>query len=858
MAVPQRCAACSTKLLVSFAAAWGARIRSSVSVLPTRQLRVGTGAKLLPVRGFHHTRLRLESTLPGSATVGMEKAAEKTEHPTKTYEEADVRPDSAIANESTPEIAAQLKTKPVADTPGGEKTEDPTKTHEEADVQPDSAIADESTPETTAQLKTGPVADTLGDIPVEVQLNTEPVAHTPGDTPVEAQLEGQVVPEFPISSPAEAKAQLESDTPPLEPTNTPVEAEILTPPVRQPTSPAWKGDPSVPWFLRVETPKAPRHPLAEQQVLPELPEDSPPELSEVLNQLFEDHGIADLKILDLRPLDPPPAIGTTLMILGTARSIRHLHATADKLCRFMRSQYKWTPYADGLLGRYELRLINRRKQRRGKVVSTQLGEVDEAGSAGWVCVNGGNQRLVVQLFVQSKREEMDIEGLWAPILGRAERHRTAEAARRAERERKWAEEDEQAAQVEEQTKEDDLKPVHAQYSTLSTAATSISGPMIHTRSLHNWGSLASDPAVAAEMDVTNHATFPEFLNTGDLSTYLSTLPPPSDDAHYSVIHRAHINALKSPLVKASTLLGIDFDDRASTPFLRTFYQNLPFASPALQVKSELELKILGNIHKQEAYPIRSFQYFLESLRAAGKPVHPEHYYIILSHLAVCPELRSQYSQGWLSHADKRVSMIKNYLNRLSRYLSPSQSAQLFNRPEFRYATFLAFMKEPITPVREAIIAHDSRTELQLPFLPRTFTFHPKVWSGQGYGSLSDPPYTYTLKQHHLDWLTSLGIAGKWSRLWSVWKKIALHDVPRTAEFYKLIYGLVAVAGNQKEAVYCARQVGLEAMAREEPKVSLEMGLARAFKKVVEMADAGEGSAEWKHWMDICDEAERNT
>jgi len=715
-----------------------------------------------------------------------------------------------------------------------EQTEHPMQTSEEED----STAANKSSPETTAQSE------------------NESAPDKPDGSPREAQLRSEVPSTFPIGSSASAEARLETNTMLLEPANAPTKEVVSPPAAERLANTAPKIGDSVPWFLRVETPKAPRHPLVEKQVLPELPADSPPELSEVLDQLFEEHGIANLEILDLRPLDPPPAIGATLMIVGTARSIRHLHATADKLCRFMRSQYKWMPYADGLLGRNELRLINRRKQRRGKVVSTQMGEVDEAGSAGWVCVSGGNQQLVVQLFVQSKREEMDIEGLWRPILGRAERHRIAEAARRAERERIWAEEDEQRTLAEEQGEEHEFRPVHTQYTTLPPVTTSVSGPVVCKRSLHNWWSLASDPEVAAKIDVTNHPTFPEFLNTGDLSKYLSTLPPPSEDAHCSITLQAHVNALKSPLISAPALLGTGFDDQSSTPFLRTFYQTLAAASPALQTKSELELKILGNIHKPQSYPIRSFQHFLKSLRTAGKPVLPEHYYKLFSYLAVCAELRPEVTHGWQSVADKRVSMIEAYLDRLSPHIPPSESSGFNDRPEFRYAIFLALMKEPITPIRQSIITHDSRTPLQLPFSPETFTFHPRVWSGKGCGSLADPPYTYTLKQYHLDYLTSLGIAGKWNRLWNVWKRLPLYGVARTADYYKLVFGLIPITGNQKEAVYCARQLGMEAMAREEPRVSLEMGLAPAFKKVVEMADAGEGGAEWRNLMGICDERDR--
>jgi len=166
-------------------------------------------------------------------------------------------------------------------------------------------------------------------------------------------------------------------------------------------------------------------------------------------------GLDDLSLLDLRGLDPPPALGsTTLMILGTARSEKHLHVSADRLCRWLRSTHSLSPYADGLLGRNELKLKLRRKAKRSKMLSavgtktTDAGEVDDGIRTGWVCVNidkveggelpaqkeererevqgfvgfGGRTpgcRIVVQMMTEEKRGQIDLESLWGGILRRA-------------------------------------------------------------------------------------------------------------------------------------------------------------------------------------------------------------------------------------------------------------------------------------------------------------------------------------------------------------------------------------------------------------------------------------------------------
>ncbi|KAF7947831.1 hypothetical protein EAE96_008908 [Botrytis aclada] len=204
---------------------------------------------------------------------------------------------------------------------------------------------------------------------------------------------------------------------------------------------------AVPWYLQVEAPQKTPQTLSERQRIPDLPELPPPILEPMLQEISVDLGLDNLTILDLRKLDPPPALGANLiMLIGTARSEKHLHVSADRLCRWLRSTYKLRPSADGLLGRNELKLKLRRKSRRAKL----LGSVgDESGDdgirTGWVCVDIGvvespdihanatpegdgfvgfgrrtdGVRIVVQMLTEEKREEIDLEKLWGGILRRS-------------------------------------------------------------------------------------------------------------------------------------------------------------------------------------------------------------------------------------------------------------------------------------------------------------------------------------------------------------------------------------------------------------------------------------------------------
>ena len=214
----------------------------------------------------------------------------------------------------------------------------------------------------------------------------------------------------------------------------------------------------IPWYLQVETPRQDPRLLSNRQRLPELPLDPPPLLQPILEHISVNLGLDDLSLFDLRNLDPPPALGANLiMILGTARSEKHLHVSADRFCRWLRTEFKMSPYADGLLGRGELRLKLKRKNRRARMLNSVGSSTDDSSDDGlrnaWVCVNVGviedgrapepidmedvqkdegqgfvgfsdeshGARVVVQMLTEERRDQLDLETLWGNMLARQAR-----------------------------------------------------------------------------------------------------------------------------------------------------------------------------------------------------------------------------------------------------------------------------------------------------------------------------------------------------------------------------------------------------------------------------------------------------
>lgn len=203
--------------------------------------------------------------------------------------------------------------------------------------------------------------------------------------------------------------------------------------------------PSIPWYLRqqsVPQVQTPAH-------IPDLPPNPPPLLDTILQYVSVTAGLDDLELLDLRHLDPPPALGPKLiMIIATARSEKHLHVAADRFARWLRREHGLKANAAGLLGRNELKIKLRRKAKRMRMLANvggamPEGNIDDGIRTGWICctlskieAHPDDQHMpgdhmmdfigfrdvkpgvnvVVQMFTEEKRAETDLETLWGGVV----------------------------------------------------------------------------------------------------------------------------------------------------------------------------------------------------------------------------------------------------------------------------------------------------------------------------------------------------------------------------------------------------------------------------------------------------------
>lgn len=219
---------------------------------------------------------------------------------------------------------------------------------------------------------------------------------------------------------------------------------------------------SIPWYLRQQS--SVQSPVQQPAEIPDLPPNPPPLLETLLEYVSVTAGLDDLQLLDLRDLDPPPALGAKLiMIIATARSEKHLHVAADRFCRYLRREHGLKANAAGLLGRNELKIKLRRKAKRMRMLANvggtiPEGNIDDGIRTGWICCTLGKLEahpqdthmpgddvkefvgfrdvkpgvnVVVQMFTEEKRAETDLETLWGGVVRTHQRKdKTADEALR--------------------------------------------------------------------------------------------------------------------------------------------------------------------------------------------------------------------------------------------------------------------------------------------------------------------------------------------------------------------------------------------------------------------------------------------
>ncbi|KAG0635048.1 hypothetical protein HOY80DRAFT_983598 [Tuber brumale] len=586
---------------------------------------------------------------------------------------------------------------------------------------------------------------------------------------------------------------------------------------------------SLPWYLRVKTPISRFHPLAERQALPALPEDPPPALQAVLARLSVEEGIDYLKVLDLRALDPAPALGENIvMVIGTARSGRQLHMCSERMCKWLRREFDMRPFADGLVGRGELKLQQKRARRRGKLTTAQSG-IEEA--AGWVCITASGQGLVIQLFTRDKREEIDLESLWGKELERD--------AKKKEAEKRVAEGKERGT----------FGAFGRGLSTGFPIPGSVQARSFHSPSQQPSQAVTGFPAGNLVRFAEDRISVDTCVKKGHywrlVPRVSEAFDPDADLKNTAYLMEAHINHLRKTfrgnnysgkLTGGCKLLGQGVEDRTSTEFLQSYFRYLPKHPAPTHLRLHLEFLIETNRISPEKHPLSKITSFLKTLPT---PVPAELYYLCMRAIADSPEHRS-YKLPASEAATLRLSLIQD----LAEHFDPT-SVQSRNMPEFQFCRFRALAHDAITQILLAAktVCSTKRVEAgkeadgaikKFKIRVGTYALDPRLVKIER-ESIQQKCHSYAIREFSEQAMAAYVAADHWTALWNRWKNLKYMSVRRDQAFYELLIGLVVLGAKQKEGVYAARHIWND-MRRETPKVLMTAGIAKGLLAVVQLAE----------------------
>ncbi|TAQ91655.1 hypothetical protein B7494_g49 [Chlorociboria aeruginascens] len=623
--------------------------------------------------------------------------------------------------------------------------------------------------------------------------------------------------------------------------------------------------PVVPWYLQVESPrKAPRV-LSERQKLPELPESPPPILQPLLQQLSVDLGLDDLSLIDLRKLDPPPALGANLLMLfGTTRSEKHLHVSADRLCRWLRSTYKLRPDADGLLGRNELKLKLRRKSRRAKLLGASDENSDDGIRTGWVCVDVGivespaesaeveldqkfvgfgrrtdGIRIVVQMLTEEKREELELEKLWGGILRRATQQ--------------------VAEDVDDHTNLD--TPQHT--TVTPSQILGPTGPAIR-RQINEYA--ATLPQLRGFHTSTRRMSIESEVHT---SSETSSYPFPSNSAYVSgdldihgiqksvlfAISSGNFDQVRIYLQQASSRipqlnneqwrpflleqlrfyleslpkdlavrhLGHGWTDRTSTAFLESFYDTLSSIPSQSEWETRIKLFCYASEIDHHGYSATGMYELLNELRHSGVAL-PAGLYLRIFHAILRPK-----SPGFKHNPRDFRSALK---------VLQTMNSQGINMMTEKILVTLQEILAEVNPDKRSPDPRNTGTEEtfdcpDVPMSPPQFRLHllMKVVDMPCFSDEAIMRLLDLYAQHN-----------HWKAFWDVWRSAPQQGQPRSAALYAFMFNCVAKTNNQKACTKVLRS-WIPDMDQEVIPVEVEGEVGEAIKACLRVVDQyAEGEA----------------
>ncbi|KAH8429450.1 ATPase synthesis protein 25, mitochondrial [Aspergillus melleus] len=597
------------------------------------------------------------------------------------------------------------------------------------------------------------------------------------------------------------------------------------------------SSPHVPWYLQEASPVSESQ-ISSRDQLPDLPEQSPEILPVLLEYVFKDLGLDNLNLIDLRPLETPPPLGANvIMIIGTARSVKHLNVSADRLCRWLRSKWKLSPYADGLLGRNELKIKLRRKARRARIASqsgTMVDEKDDGITTGWICVNAGvveksaapepgaqnfegfgtvvgGTRVVVQMFTEEKRAEVDLEGLWQKTLDRAEREK-----------KKYAEAN-PSSPPKEVRSSSSTNPSPSSSSSHSDldfghpTRTPVTPPFGQRRQIHS-----GRPRIPCQaMQGT--------ANTPILSPFRSSVRGYSSSQESDLVNALlqYLSGLSDEQVQKD--LGTGPDDTSSTPFLQLFHGNISRFFEHEKEFAKLKLYCTAIYRHHPGYSKLGLAKTFEYHAALGRVIPDDLSFEIVSALLAGQPTDEPAEGGGVKMTLPRedIEVALDVLEHLSTQGTNLMNLKMFNII-YKAAMIIPDQVQPQTKTEKEAEAEEPTSRL---------SDQDKITSSALYrvSRMIDAfefPFDATETRLHMALRFQ---AQDYDGFWKIWRQLPIHDQSRTQKDYEMMFEAHARLGDPVLAESCLTE-WFPMMSREKYPIQLEGQLRESVLECILLAD----------------------
>ncbi|KAI1823882.1 hypothetical protein F4861DRAFT_301156 [Xylaria intraflava] len=567
----------------------------------------------------------------------------------------------------------------------------------------------------------------------------------------------------------------------------------------------------VPWYLQVEPPT---HVAAmEPQPLPDIPPESPPLIGSLLKYASEEIGLDDLSLLDLRKLDPPPALGPNLfMLFGTARSERHLNVSAGRLVRWLRAKHRVHADADGLLGPNERKTKLRRKARRAKLLGTTgTDDADDGIRTGWICVNLGTidrngpesavigedgrfsgfgvsqtgSTIIFQIMVESRRAELGLEKMWTEALERSlppsPKSYTAHEDGSSTRGKSEDHMDEVERAI--------LSDIHRPPNVSGGRKGHFSGVGLASNQARFYSTGKLLKASATVIDPLNTPSPAELAH---LLTY-----DPSQKKRLLDMLREQLNEMDAPAARAA--LGRHNDGSPSTSFLELMGLAMHTLSPAWTwgYRLAVQHKAIMSGVPGTIQSLNDLRLLVEELRIYGIQATRDQYLQLVSSLFSLKEIESNIL----------LELAFDVLSTMHQRNQPVMASDL------------------IVTIIEAVSVGIGNKAWVRGLITRLekLLFLPKSWC-------MDEPLLIRLMAVHAN-------QSRWSRVWNIWGVPPRYLLPRSAAMYSHIFELAAASGSTRMCAFVLRRC-LQEMYHEQPPVHLVGEVRQAVLKCVHVADPG--------------------